>query len=268
MHAKKVLIPFLLLLALVPLCACTATVPTPGVPLPQLVIGSDNYPPYNYTDENGFPAGVDVALAREACRRIGYEPVFRLIDWDQKDEFLQNGEVDCLWGCFSMNNREESYLWAGPYACSRQVVAVRQDSDIQSLGDLAGHRVAVQISSKPEEIFSAGTDPRLPTVSNIYCLLRMEDVVSALRKDYVDACAGHAAALTAQLQYTNTPYRLLEESLLRSEVGVAFAREGDTALRDRLHTALVEMFADGTIEKILAEYDLDPADALGGTAGE
>ena len=207
-------------------------------------------------------------MAREACSRIGYEPVFRLIDWDQKDEFLQNGEVDCLWGCFSMNNREESYLWAGPYACSRQVVAVRQDSDIQSLGDLAGHRVAVQISSKPEEIFSAGTDPRLPTVSNIYCLLRMEDVVSALRKDYVDACAGHAAALTAQLQYTNTPYRLLEESLLRSEVGVAFAREGDTALRDRLHTALVEMFADGTIEKILAEYGLDPADALGGTAGE
>ena len=100
MHAKKVLIPFLLLLALVPLCACTATVPTPSVPLPQLVIGSDNYPPYNYTDENGFPAGVDVELAREACRRIGYEPVFRLIDWDQKDEFLQNGEVDCLWLLF------------------------------------------------------------------------------------------------------------------------------------------------------------------------
>ena len=113
MHAKKVLIPFLLLLALVPLCACTATVPTPGVSLPQLVIGSDNYPPYNYTDENGFPAGVDVALAREACRRIGYEPVFRLIDWDQKDEFLQNGEVDCLWGCFSMNNREEKVTY-GP----------------------------------------------------------------------------------------------------------------------------------------------------------
>lgn len=41
-----------------------------------------------------------------------------------------------------------------------------------------------------------------------------------------------------------------------------------TTLRDRLHTALVEMFADGTIEKILAEYGLDPADALGGTAGE
>ena len=41
MHAKKVLIPFLLLLALVPLCACTATVPTPGVPQPQVVIGSE-----------------------------------------------------------------------------------------------------------------------------------------------------------------------------------------------------------------------------------
>lgn len=61
MHTKKVLIPFLLLLALVPLCACTATVPTHSVPLPQLVIGSDNYPPYNYTDENGLPG-------RRGCR--------------------------------------------------------------------------------------------------------------------------------------------------------------------------------------------------------
>ena len=76
MHAKKVLIPFLLLLALVPLCACTATVPTPGVPLPQLVIGSDNYPPYNYTDENGFPAGVDVALAREPAAALATSPSF------------------------------------------------------------------------------------------------------------------------------------------------------------------------------------------------
>lgn len=35
MHAKKVLIPFLLLLALVPLCACTATVPTLASPCPS-----------------------------------------------------------------------------------------------------------------------------------------------------------------------------------------------------------------------------------------
>lgn len=76
MHAKKVLIPFLLLLALVPLCACTATVPTPSVPLPQLVIGSDNYPPYNYTDENGFPAGVDVALPGRPAAALATSPSF------------------------------------------------------------------------------------------------------------------------------------------------------------------------------------------------
>ena len=33
---------------------------------PVIKIGSDNYPPYNYLDENGVPTGIDVELATEA----------------------------------------------------------------------------------------------------------------------------------------------------------------------------------------------------------
>ena len=118
---------------------------------------------------------------------MGYTPVFKQINWDEKDALLEAGTVDCLWGSFSMNGREEKYLWAGPYMYSRQVVAVLKDSDIQTLSDLKNKRIAVQISSKPEEIFSKRTNDQIPKVKNIYCLLDMDEVVSALRKDYVDA---------------------------------------------------------------------------------
>ena len=142
---------------------------------------------------------MDVALATEACRRMGYEPVFRQISWDEKDLLLEIGQVDCLWGCFSMNGRENAYLWAGPYLYSDQVVAVRADSDIRTLADLVDRRVAVQISSKAESILSDPTDARIPQLRALYCLVDMDQVATALRKYYVDACASHAEALAGAL---------------------------------------------------------------------
>ena len=62
--------------------------------LPVLVIGSDNYEPYNYLDEDGNQAGIDVELAIEACRRMGYAPEFKQIPWDQKNSYLKRKEVD------------------------------------------------------------------------------------------------------------------------------------------------------------------------------
>ena len=38
----------------------------PDSDTPAIIIGSDNYPPYNYEDADGKPAGIDVDLATEA----------------------------------------------------------------------------------------------------------------------------------------------------------------------------------------------------------
>ena len=78
---------------------------------------------------------------------------FKLINWEDKKELLESGEIDCIWGSFSMDGREEEYQWAGPYMTSYQVIAVRTDSDIYSLQDLEGKTVAVQSTTKPEELF-------------------------------------------------------------------------------------------------------------------
>ena len=99
--------------------------------LPQIVVGSDDYPPYNFEDVNGRPTGIDVELAREAFGRMGYEAVFAYINWEEKKELVERGDID---------GREEEYNWAGPYMISRQVVAVNEDSDIYSLSDLKGKK--------------------------------------------------------------------------------------------------------------------------------
>ncbi len=264
MGRKWVLLLFLIFLFVL-LCGCRAT---ETAALPQLVIGYDNYRPYAYTDADGEPAGIDVELAREACRRMGYEPVFRHIDWGNRDNALESGAIDCLWSCFSMETDSENYAWVGPYMYSRQVVAVAESSDLKSLSDLAGKSIAVRLSSQAESALLGGTDSRIPALGHVYSLRNADEVITALRSGYVDACAGYASVLQELLENAGFAYHFLSEDLMRAQLGIAFRPEGSTELRKKLTEALTEMHQDGATARILEGYGLDSSRALGGNSVE
>lgn len=247
----------LLFLTICILCVCCGCSSKKKEELPQLVIGCDTLRPYSYADEDGDPAGMDVDLAKEACRRMGYEPVFIYINWDERDTLLENGDIDCLWSCFAMDGQEDSYAWVGPYMYSRQVVAVKAESPIKKLSDLKDMRVAVRVGAKAEAILLKQESPEVPDVQNVFSLDSMSDVVTALRNDYVDACAGYAAAVRDQLQNDGVDYRFLDEDLNYAKLGVAFLKNGDATVRDALQETLDAMLADGTTERILKSYGVD-----------
>ena len=231
----------------------------PDAPLPQIIIGSDIYPPYNYLNGDGTPNGIDVQIATEAFRRMGYRAVFRTIDWESKKDLVESGAIDCIWGCFSMTGREDQYRWAGPYMLSRQVVAVNRDSDIYRLSDLAGKVIAVQTTTKPEEIFLQGTDPRIPAVREVLSTETRSLVYAALGKGYVDAIAMHEVAILQYNAVFGTDFRILEEELLHTGLGVAFAKNDTRGLDAQLTATLAEMKEDGTLEAIIGQYLPNPA---------
>ena len=59
---------------------------------PVIKIGSDNYPPYNFLNEDGIPTGIDVELATEAFRRMGYKTEIVQINWEKKKELVESGK--------------------------------------------------------------------------------------------------------------------------------------------------------------------------------
>ena len=226
--------------------------------LPVTLVGSDNYPPFHYEDANGQPTGIDVDLAKEAFRRMGSQAVFVTIDWEDKQDLVERGEIDCIWGSFSSDGREDQYLWTEPYLYSRQVVAVRQDSDIQPLADLAGKRVAVQSTTKPEELFLAHTDPRIPRVAEVFSLQDRELIYPYLSKGYADALAAHETAILQCMSDYSLDYRILDEPLLTVGLGVAFARTDQRGLDKELSRTFEEMRADGSLEQIVGRYLDEP----------
>ena len=222
--------------------------------LPQILIGSDTYPPYIYLNNDGTPAGIDVEIATEAFRRMGYAARFEVIDWEQKTALVESGAIDCIWGCFSMQGRETLYRWAGPYMVSRQVVAVNADSSIQSLSDLAGKTVVVQSTSKPEGIFLSGSDPRIPQTVEVFSIEDRSVQYAMLACGYVDAIAAHETAILQYMKDSNAAFRILEEPLLVTGLGVAFAKNDSRGLDHQLNDTFAQMREDGTLERIVGKY--------------
>ena len=233
-------------------------VPAEQAELPVLIVGSDNFPPYNYEDANGQPTGIDVDLAAEACRRMGYRAVFTYIDWEKKKELVENGSIDCIWGSFSIDGREEEYRWSEPYLFSRQVVAVNRDSDIRTLADLEGKRVAVQSTTKPEELFLSHADPRIPALREVFSLQNRELIYPFMSKGYADAIAAHETAILQCMSDYKLDYRILEEPLLTVGLGVAFSVNDDRGLERELSETFAKMRADGTMERIIGKYLAEP----------
>ena len=102
------------------------------------------FPPFEYTDENGEVTGFDLDLAQEVCDRNNWTLVEnKIIDWDTKEAELDSGAIDCIWSGFTINGREDDYAWSEPYFNNSQVFVVKADSNISSIEDLEGKDIDI-----------------------------------------------------------------------------------------------------------------------------
>lgn len=119
----------------------------PAEPLAEgtVVIHFEDYPPYEYT-ENGRVKGVNVALMREAFRRMDVDPVFIPMPWKRAVYEVRNGGILALASGFKTPDREVfAYFPSEPLAEEEVVVVAPTVSgvSISSLADLSGLTVGV-----------------------------------------------------------------------------------------------------------------------------
>ncbi len=223
-----------------------------------ITIGSSDYPPFMDLDNNGNPTGIDVDILEEAFDRIGYDIRFVTISWENKDDLLKSKDIDCVTGGFTINGREDDYLWIGPYMNSNQVIVVNKGSGIDSLNDLNGKTIAVQSSSAAETILLERSNSNIPEDIQI---LSYEDnmlLFAALNSNYIDAFVADEPVVVQYMKDYETNFVILDEPLINASVGTAFALDGDAELCKKVNDAIDEMKKDGTLQEIIENY-LDDA---------
>lgn len=221
---------------------------------PIVTIGSADYAPFMDLDNNGKPTGVDVDIITEAFDRAGYDVEFVTIAWEDKEQLLESGEIDCVTGGFTIDGREDDYLWTKPYLYSNQVVVVNTDSGINSLQDLEGKNIAVQSSSSAENMLLNYTSPSISAQVQVFSYEDNSLPFAALGCNYVDALIADEPVVVQYMKNNNTLFTILDEPAMYATIGTAFAKNGDTKLCAEVNAALDDMYADGTLQQIISSY--------------
>lgn len=222
--------------------------------LPELIIGVTDNDPYVYIDTTGDYAGIDIDIAREACKRAGLRPQFIDISWNDRDRLLKNGDIDCLWCDYSPCYREDDYYWTEPYLTVTVSVAAKKTSGIKSLAYLDGSKtVAVIAGSVSERRLLAGDLEISPDV-NIKSYGSAELCKAALVKGYVDCWMADVQSLDRLVAQYPGVYRVFADNVMTVDLGVAFDDSYEGSVVKDLNTALFDMDRDGTIDRIVGNY--------------
>jgi polar amino acid transport system substrate-binding protein len=216
----------------------------------KFVMGlDDSFPPMGFRNEQNEIVGYDVDLAKEVCRRLGWELVTQPIDWNAKEQELAAGEIDCIWNGFTITEeRKKAILFSPPYLKNAQIVVVKQRSPINTLKDLAGKRIGTQTGSSSVDAIDKAADFK----KSLREIIEYKDFLTA----FMDLDAGGVDAVVADLVVANDsinrsgkPLRKLQETLGEEEFGIGF-RKTDIALEKEIWKTLNGMVTDGTVAQI------------------
>lgn len=224
-----------------------------------LVVGFDaEFPPYGYIGDDGAYTGVDLDLAQEVCDRNGWTFKAEPIDWDAKDALLNADTINCIWNGFTIEGREGKYAFTEPYMHNAQVLVVKAGSDVTTLADLKDKHVMTQADSAGLNVltdeegdyaeiaktFAGGAPETLGDYNNIFM---------QLESGAVDAVVCDLSVAARQIAAKPDAFTQVEE-LSPESFGVGF-KLGNEAMADTVTKTLKEMYADGTVEKIVKKYE-------------
>ena len=213
-----------------------------------------DYPPYSFIDDKGEVGGFDVEMAQAVCDYYGWKYEAVPFNWDAKDAELNAGSCDCIWSGFTMNGREDDYLWSKPYSDNTQMIMVNKNSGIETLADLEGKAVGVQTSTSAYDLLNdeEGQAELAKTFGSLEVYETYTIAFNDLKAGAIDAIAIDVTSGN-YLMNGEADYKFLDEVLGSEQYAIGF-RKDDTELCDKINAALDALAADGTYDKIGEKY--------------
>lgn len=223
----------------------------------ELIVGITLFAPMNYEDESGELIGFETEFSKAVCEKLGVAVKFQEIDWNSKEIELNAKNIDCIWNGMTIDDdRKANMEISVPYMQNKQVVVVKAENADKFKNPLAfnGAIVVAESGSAGETV--ATKDPSFaganftPVAGQSNVLMEVFSGTADIGLiDYVMSIGSIGegtdyAGLTVLEEYEFSP----------EEYGIAFRKGSDTVAK--VNSAISELAADGTLNKIAEKYKL------------
>ena len=215
------------------------------------------FPPFNYLDRKGMPAGFEMELAQEACQRIKAECEFIVLKWDELIPGLLEKKFDIIMSSLEVTRERRQRLGLSRryYLSPGAFIAAKGAPFDGPPSLLRNKRIGIQKDS----MHADWADKSFRRSAQLKRFGTLQEALQALARDEIDAVFGDKAQLWLWSQRPEGKCcELVGQDIKDTQtlgVGVAAGlRKEDAKLRDAMNKAFGDMMSDGTYKKINEKY--------------
>jgi polar amino acid transport system substrate-binding protein len=254
----------------------TAASPVATVPAAQLVLAGKlvicidiPYPPQEFFDAQGNPAGSDVDVGGEIAKRLGLTMIVENSVFDTIIAAVTGGKCDIIISAQNITADRVKSVDMIPYFEAGQSFMVQKgNTTIKVLDDLCGKQIGAE-SGTTEAFFVQGTDQYKNGGLPKECadkgkpapILKQyqkdSETVLALSSGAIDVYFGDTPVVVEYVKEKGDQFELSTVPPLPGvKEGISVPKD-KTGLRDAVATALRSMMDDGTYLTILKKYGVE-----------
>ncbi|MCH5320533.1 MAG: amino acid ABC transporter substrate-binding protein [Eubacterium sp.] len=253
MKLAKRILAALLAVAMVAVLFAGCTNGTEGTETKTLTMATNaEFPPYEYF-ENEKIVGIDAEIAQAICDKLGYELVIEHIDFDSIIPGIQGGKYDFgMAGLTVTEERLANVNFTQSYATGIQAIIVAEGSDIKTADDLFNGGITIGVQKGTTGDLYSTWDIEDEGLGTVERFNKGADAVMALTSGKVDCVVIDNEPAKVFVE-KNAGLALLDTAYAEEEYAIAVGKDNEDLLKE-LDTALSELIADGTVQKIIDKY--------------
>lgn len=236
---KKILI--LLSICLIALCGCKKN-------KNEIVMVTEaGFAPYEYYDNNKI-VGVDVEIAKEIASALGKKLVIKDVYFDAIINEIKSRKADFALAGMSVNEeRKKQVDFSNTYIISKQIVIVRNDSDIKNISQINNKKIAVQLGTIADSYVTDNNITKDIVRQKKY--LSMAEDLKAGKVDLIimDELPGK------KIVENNENLIILDGFVFEDNYAIA-VKKGNTQLLNKINEVIDNLKNSGKIDEYILEY--------------
>ena len=206
-------------------------------------------PPFGFKNpQTNEVEGFDVDLGKAVAEKLGVKPKFIEAISDNRIPFLQDGTADLILSTMTINEeRAQEIDFSDPYFIARGRVLVKEDSDIQSVDDLAGRKVCTALGSTYEaNLKKAAPEADLQLVDSY------SECLELIQNGAVDAVSTDDVILTGMIIQDDS-LKLVGEELTQEPYGAGI-KKGETEVVEFVNGVFQELKDSGRWKELYERW--------------